>query len=205
MTPQIVAIGGPSGSGKSYLSQAMARRLPGEVSIVSLDSYYRDLPHLDYEQRCQINFDHPDSIDDELLTLQLETLLAGRAIDKPVYDFTTHRRAAATERIEPAPVTILEGIFALYFPRVRGIAAVKVYVETPDGECYDRRLERDTHERGRTADSVAHQYEATVRPMAAEFIWPTRAFADVRVSGVQPVEDSVEAILSRLHTSLRVS
>lgn len=198
MKPAIVAIAGPSGSGKSYLSHALSRRLPGQVAIVSIDSYYRDLPHLSYDERCRINFDHPDSIDDELLTAQLGTLLAGHPIDKPVYDFAAHRRAAETERVEPAPVLVLEGIFALYFPRVREIAAVKVYVETPDGECYDRRLERDTHERGRTPDSVAEQYAATVRPMAAEFVWPTRRFANVLVSGMQPVELAVDAILAAL-------
>lgn len=198
MKPAIVAIAGPSGSGKSYLSHALARRLPGQVAIVSIDSYYRDLPHLSHEERCRINFDHPSSIDDELLTAQLETLLTGHPIDKPVYDFAAHRRAAETERVEPAPVLVLEGIFALCFERVRDIAAVKVYVETPDGECYGRRLERDTHERGRTPDSVAEQYEATVRPMAAEFVWPTRRFADVQVSGTQPVELAVDAILAAL-------
>ena len=198
LKPAIVAIAGPSGSGKSYLSHALAHRLPGEVGILSIDSYYRDLPHLSYAQRCEINFDHPDSIDDQLLTTQLEALLAGHAIEKPVYDFATHLRAPEPEPFAPAPILVLEGIFALYFPRVREIAAVKVYVQTPDEECYGRRLERDTHERGRTPDSVAHQYQATVLPMAAEFVWPTRRFADLEVSGTQPVELAVDAILKLL-------
>lgn len=195
MKPFIIAIAGASGAGKSYLAAALAANFePGTVSTLSIDSYYRDLPHLTFEERCAINFDHPDSIDEPLLAEQIEALSRGEAVDKPAYDFAIHRRAPGSEPFAPSALLIVEGIFALCFPSLRSLANLRVYVDTADPECYGRRLTRDTAERGRTADSVERQYQETVRPMAAEFVWPTREFADLRVSGVRPVNEAVEAI-----------
>jgi uridine kinase len=195
--PLIIAIGGPSGSGKSYLAQHLAQALP-DSSVLSLDSYYREFHHLGYAERCELNFDHPDSIDTPLLIAQMETLAQGWPIKRPVYDFETHARHPLPEPFLPRRYVILEGIFALYFARVRQLALLKVFVQTPDSQCFDRRLARDTVERGRSAASVSDQYTHTVRPMAYEYIWPTRHYANVIIPGNQPIAHSVDQVLSAL-------
>lgn len=195
--PYIIAIGGPSGSGKSYLAHALTRELP-DASVLSLDSYYHELAQLSYEERCAVNFDHPDSVDSALLISHLETIAQGWPVKRPIYRFETHSRAAATDPFLPRRYVILEGIFALYFARVRELAALKVFVKTPDAECFSRRLDRDTAERGRSAASVASQYEDTVRPMAFEYVWPTRHYANLVIPGNQNIGLSVEQVLATM-------
>jgi uridine kinase len=195
--PYIIAIGGPSGSGKSYLAAALTREL-GDASVLSVDSYYHDLPQLSYEQRCAVNFDHPDSVDSALLASQLESITQGWPVKRPIYRFETHARAQATDPFLPRRYVIVEGIFALYFARVRELAQLKVFVKTPDAECFERRLDRDTVERGRTAASVTSQYEDTVRPMAFEYVWPTRHYANLVIPGNQSIGLSVEQVLAAM-------
>ena len=197
MKPYVIAIAGPSGAGKSYLAHALASRLP-DASVLSLDSYYRDLSNLSLEDRAAVNFDHPAALDEELLVSQIAQLADGSSVDRPVYDFETHSRVDRTDPFIPGRYLIIEGIFALYFDRVRAMTGAKVFVQTPDSQCFERRLDRDTIERGRTPDSVVNQYHQTVRPMAFQYVLPTKAFADVVIPGNQEIGRSVEQVLDAM-------
>lgn len=198
MKPYLIAIAGPSGAGKSYLAQHVAAALPAPAAVLSVDSYYRERTGLSYDERCAINFDHPDALDRPLLLDQIAALSQGQAIEHPVYQFETHARAANAVAFVPPPYVILEGIFALYFAELRELAQLKVFVETPDGLCFNRRLKRDTEERDRSEESVTRQYTETVRPMAYEYVWPTAQFADLVISGRQPIAESVSQVLARV-------
>ena len=147
--------------------------------LIDMDAYYRPLDGMPLADRDRVNFDHPETIDFPLLIQQLRQLLAGRSIEKPVYDFTKHTRAPATEHVEPREVIVVEGILALASAELRDLLDLKVYVDVPDQVRYDRRLVRDVTERGRTAESVRWQFENTVRPMHREFVEPSKAFADI--------------------------
>ena len=195
--PYIIAIGGASGSGKSYLARALQRELP-DASVLSVDSYYHELAHLSYAERCGVNFDHPDSVDSALLGRQLATIAQGWPVKRPHYRFDTHSRAPVSDPFMPRQYVIVEGIFALYFVQVRGVSQLKVFVQTPDDECFHRRLDRDTAERGRTAESVTSRYEETVRPMALEYVLPTRHYANVIIPGNQNIVLSVEQVLNAM-------
>jgi uridine kinase len=192
MKPFLIGVAGPSGAGKSELSRLMARRLPGGTALISLDSYYRALSHLPLSEREKCNFDHPDSLDWELIHSHLDAIRQGLPIDEPVYLFHCHSRAAETRRVEPAPFVILEGLFALHDSEVRRRLDARIFVIAPDDVCLSRRLARDTVERGRTQESVLRQYAETVRPMAERFVLPTERYADLVVSGVEPLEHSWE-------------
>ncbi len=201
MQPYLIAIAGPSGAGKSYLAHHLAQALPAPAAVLSLDSYYLELTGLSYGERCQFNFDHPAALDHDLLVAQVRSVAAGQAVDRPIYQFETHSRAHHSAPFDPPPFVILEGIFGLYFSEIRALANLKVFVETPDGLCFDRRLRRDTSERERSEESVTRQYSETVRPMAAEYVWPTAAFADVILPGNQPIDESVRQVLTRVAQS----
>ena len=148
MRSHIIGIAGPSSSGKSELAKQLVQRLPG-TSVVSLDSYYRGMEEIPLEERKKVNFDHPDSIDWELLHEHLVAIAAGRAFDEPVYSFAGYSRTSETRRIEPAAFLIVEGLFTLYWPELRAMIDTKVYVQTDPEVCFQRRLARDVSERGR--------------------------------------------------------
>jgi len=196
MATRLIGIAGPSGSGKSELS----RRLSAATGapLVSLDSYYRDLTNLPLEERAKTNFDEPASLDHELLFAHCAALAAGQAIDVPHYDFATHTRVAGTQRIEPVNLVIIEGLFTLYWNDLRHSLTASVYVDLDDETCYSRRRARDVCERGRTPECVERQYFATVRPMAEQYIWPTRRHADIIVRGDALLEESVATVLAYL-------
>lgn len=147
--------------------------------LIDIDSYYRPLDGMPPAERERVNFDHPDTIDFPLLMAQLRELLAGRAIEKPVYDFSTHTRAPGTEHVEPRDVIVVEGILCLASSDLRELFDLKVFVDVPDDVRYARRLLRDVTERGRTPESVQWQFEYTVRPMHREFVEPGKALADL--------------------------
>lgn len=192
--PYLIAVAGPSCSGKSELSKALQTKL--KAPVLGLDSYYREFAHLPLEQRARMNFDEPASLDQNLLIAQVRSLGEGRAIEKPVYDFSRHTRSGEVERIEPAGYVIVEGLFALYWPELRELYGTSVFIDVDDAVCYQRRLERDVRERARTPESVNVQYNTMVRPMAERYILPTRAWADVVVSGVEPLERTSAAVLA---------
>jgi uridine kinase len=194
-TPHLIGVAGPSCAGKTELARALGDRLP--APIISLDSYYVDLVHLPFEERPRTNFDVPESLDKDLFVNQLRQLSRGEEIHVPVYDFTRHIRASETKSVRAGEFVIVEGLFALYWEEVRALLGTKVFVFADDDICFGRRLERDVRERGRTPESVREQYDSTVRPMAETYILPTRRFADLVLSGTDPLEQSVRAVLTR--------
>jgi uridine kinase len=151
------------------------------------------------EERKKVNFDHPDSLDWELLHEHLVAISEGRAFDEPVYSFADYARTAETRRIEPREFLIVEGLFVLYWPELRQMLDTRVYVQTDPDVCFARRLSRDVAERGRTPQSVLEQYERTVRPSAEWFVNPTQKYASLVVSGEEPFDKSTGAVLSALH------
>ena len=197
MKPHIIGIAGPSSSGKTELAKQVCLKLPG-TSIVSLDSYYRGYAHLRLEERTHINFDHPDALDWELLHEHLRDLTGGRAFEEPVYSFAEYTRLPGTRMIEPHQHVIVEGLFVFYWPELRDILDTKVFVETDPAVCFKRRLRRDVAERGRTEESVREQYARTVLPGAERFVNPTKRFADLVVSGEEPLDRSTAAVMEEL-------
>jgi uridine kinase len=197
MKPHIIGIAGPSSSGKTELARQLAHRLP-ETTIVSLDSYYRGMDEIPVEARKKVNFDHPDSIEWPLLQQHLKAISAGLPFDEPVYSFADYARTAETRRIEPSNFVIVEGLFVFHWPELRELLDTKVYVETGESVCFNRRLKRDVAERGRTPESVCEQYERTVRPSAEWFVIPSKKFADLVVSGEDPLAESTAAVMRAL-------
>ena len=178
--PLIIGVAGGSGSGKTTIADSIVDAIGSEsVALIQHDSYYRDQTHLPVEERAKVNYDHPDSLETDLLVTHLEALLAGEAIERPVYDFTVHNRADETVTVEPKPAVIVEGILVLYEPGLRRLMDLKVYVDTDADLRIVRRLDRDMTERGRTFASVQQQYLETVRPMHLQFVEPSKRYADI--------------------------
>lgn len=176
----IIGICGGTGSGKTTIARAIVEAVGGQnVVLVEQDSYYRNLADMPLDERHQANFDHPDSIDSDMLVNHLMRLKQGLTVEMPLYDFKTHTRSDRIEIIEPKPVVIVEGILIFAEPRVLGLLDMRVYVDTPDDIRFIRRLKRDIAERGRTTESVIDQYYRTVRPMHHEFVEPSKRHADI--------------------------
>ncbi len=178
--PLFIAIAGGSGSGKTTIARSVVD-LVGRDKVVYLqqDAYYRAYPNLDLEQRAKINYDHPDSIEMELLITHLDALRAGQSIDRPVYDFASHTRTSETYTLVPEAAVVVEGILVLADPELRKRFDVRVFIDTEPDIRLIRRLQRDTLERGRTVASVIAQYEKTVRPMHYQFVEPSKRYADI--------------------------
>ncbi len=176
----IIGICGGTGSGKTTIARSIVESVGAEnVILVEQDSYYRNLADLPLDERHQANFDHPDSIDSEMLVNHLKRLKNNQSIEMPVYDFKTHTRKAESEHLEPKPVVIVEGILIFSEPRVLDLLDVRVFVDTPDDVRLIRRLRRDINERGRSFERTLEQYEKTIRPMHNEFVEPSKRHADV--------------------------
>ncbi len=200
--PLFIGLAGGSGSGKTTIAESVVERLDGRVSLLQHDAYYCHQPELSYEERTRVNYDHPSSLETELLVEHLGRLRSGVAIEKPVYDFATHLRSDESHRVEPAPVVLVEGILVLSEPELRSELDLKIFVDTDADLRLARRLERDINDRGRTVDSVIDQYFASVRPMHLEFVAPSRRYADLIIpEGYNPaaVATVVELIRSRLN------
>jgi uridine kinase len=176
----IIGICGGTGSGKTTVANRILESVSAEeVAFLQQDSYYRNLDEMPLDFRQAINFDHPDAIDNDLLVEHIKALKAGRAVDLPVYDFKRHTRLGETRRMEPRPITIVEGILVFADARLRAEMDIKVFVDTPDDIRFIRRLRRDMVERGRSIDYVIEQYLTTVRPMHMQFVEPSKRYADV--------------------------
>ncbi|MCC8361392.1 uridine kinase [Salinimicrobium sediminilitoris] len=176
----IIGIAGGTGSGKTTVVNQIIEELKNEeVDVISQDSYYQDTSHLTYEQRTKINFDHPKSIDFDLLVSHLKDLKAGKNIQQPVYSFKQHNRTSETITIEPRKVIIVEGILILTHPDIREMFDIKIYVHADSDERLIRRLKRDIAERGRDLEEVLNRYQTTLKPMHQQFIEPTKEFADI--------------------------
>jgi uridine kinase len=207
--PLIIGIGGGTGSGKTTVARILCERYAElGVSLVELDSYYHDRSHLSPEERAGVNYDEPSAIDHDLLLRQLERLASGQSIRKPRYLFATHTRSAEVDRVKPTAIIIVEGLFALWDPRICSLMGLKVYVDADPDLRFIRRLQRDLAERGRTVESVITQYLQTVRPMHQRYIEGTRENADLVVdtsSGSLPglIEAVDRALASRAFHSPR--
>jgi uridine kinase len=192
----IISIAGPSCAGKTELGRGLAHEL--SCSVLVLDSYYRDLSALVPSERAGVNFDAPVALDHELLIEQVRALSRGEIVERPVYDFATHTRVPRGERVAASEFLIIEGLFALYWPELRELATTKVFVDAPEDVCFRRRQLRDVTERGRTLESVITQFKETVQPMAALHVCPTYKYADLLLSGEQPLSRSVDAVLKHV-------
>ena len=182
--PVVVGVAGGSASGKSAVVEAVVEELGSEtVAVVPHDAYYRDLSHLEMEERRRVNVDHPDSLETALLLGHLRALRTGTPVELPVYDFATHTRADRGRVLEPAPVLLVEGILVLAEARLRRLMDLKVFVHVSADERLARRLDRDVRLRGRTPDSVRADHESRVQPMHERFVEPSREWADVVIEG----------------------
>lgn len=195
--PVVLGIAGCSGSGKTTLAVELARTLDGVH--FPLDNYYRDLSHLSPSERAAQNFDDPALIESSLLAAHVAALARGESIERPLYDFASYTRIPGqSETIRPGTCLAVEGLFAFVYEDLLPLYQLKVYVETPDAICFDRRLRRDTVERGRSTESVTRQYEATVRPSSLSFVRPSAKHADLIVEGTESLDWKVEQVLAAL-------
>ena len=178
---KIIGIAGGSGSGKTRLVKNILSEInTKKVISIMVDSYYKDLSHLSFDKRCENNFDHPDSIDFELLYNDLKKILNNQPIKTPVYDYKTHtRKKNEFQLIDNVNVILLEGIFALYSEKIRNLMDLKIFVDTPSDIRILRRVKRDVNKRARTIESIIKQYNDTVRPMYIKFVKPTKDYADL--------------------------
>ncbi len=179
-SPITIAVAGGTGSGKTTIANEIVKRVGADqIAYIQHDSYYLDWGRLPLDPRNLPNFDHPDALETDLLIEHLQALKADRAVDIPVYDFTTHRRTPHTRRVEPHPVILVEGLLIFVEARLRALFDVKIFVDTDGDIRFIRRLRRDIAERGRSMESVVDQYLSTVRPMHLEFVEPSKRYADV--------------------------
>jgi uridine kinase len=204
MRSLIIGVAGGSGSGKSTVARKVTEQLTDvSVAQVSMDAYYRNMSHLTFDERRQLNWDHPDLVDMELLGDQLEALATGAAVDKPVYDYVAHLRAARTERVSGADVVLVDGILLFWNPRVRALCDLKIFVDVEADIRLIRRIRRDMRVRGRQLNDILDQYLTTVRPMHEEFVEPTKQFADIIVPHGGRNEVAIEMIAARIQERLR--
>ena len=203
ITPLVIGIAGGSGSGKTTVANVILQRVgPERIAYLPHDAYYRDLTSLPPNQQLQVNFDHPDSLENELLIEHVKKLRNMQPIDLPVYDFTHNCRTDQTIQIEPKGVIMVEGILIFAEPELRDLFDVKIFVDTDADIRFIRRLERDIHERGRAIDSVIKQYTTTVRPMHLEFVEPSKRYADIIIpeGGMNMV--AMEMVIARIEALL---
>ncbi|HEU4629438.1 MAG TPA: uridine kinase [Gemmatimonadaceae bacterium] len=202
--PLVIGIAGGTGSGKSTVARRVAEalRASSSVAFLDMDAYYRSFGHLSLDERRQVNWDHPDALDLDLLVAQLAELAAGRAVEKPVYDFVTHLRAARTVRVEPANVVVVDGILLFADERVRALCDVKVFVDADADVRLIRRIRRDMAARGRPLEEILNQYLSTVRPMHLQFVEPSKRYADVIIPRGGHNAVAVEMIVAKIQRRL---
>ena len=203
VAPLVIGIAGGSGSGKTTVAQEILQRVgPDRIAFLQHDAYYKDLSGLPPVQRAAVNFDHPNSLESELMIRHIEQLKRGEPVELPIYDFATHSRTKESFTVQPRAVILIEGILIFVEPALRDICDVKIFVDTDSDLRFIRRLQRDIAERGRTEEMVVRQYLATVRPMHLEFVEPSKRYADViipeggmNVAALDMVVARVEALL----------
>ena len=199
----IIGIAGGSGSGKTRLSKNILKEIKDEqVQSISVDSYYKDLLHLTFEERSKNNFDHPNAIDFDLLYNNLKDIINNKTIYVPLYDYKNHtRKKNKSRKIKNVKVIILEGILALYDSNIRELMSMKIFVDTPSDIRLLRRIKRDVNKRARTIESVTEQYNNTVKPMFLKFVRPTKDYADLIVPLGGKNKISIDAIVTNIKKS----
>ncbi len=201
--PVVVGIAGGTASGKTTVARKLNEALSGcRVAFIDQDSYYKDLADLPLEERREINFDHPDAFDTELLVSHLQALKAGAAVEKPVYDFVTSTRTKRTQKVAPGDLILIEGILVLHMEPVRDELDVRIFVDAEDDVRIIRRLTRDIKERGRDFDHVVHQYFRHVRPMHMGFVEPSKRYADIIVPHGGNNDTAIEMLVGALRSRL---
>ena len=204
MKPILIAVAGGSASGKTTVVKKIIQRLNSkDITVITHDDYYKDLTNLPLEERYKVNFDHPDSLDNDLFVEQLSKLLNGETIEKPTYDFIEHNRSKVTTKVSPTRIIMIEGILVLEDERVRDLATIKLFVESDDDIRFIRRLVRDTKERGRSIESVINQYLTTVKPMYYSFIKPTKRYADMIIPNDSTHDVAVDCIARMINDMLK--
>ena len=199
-----IGVAGGTGSGKTTVSEAILDRVGRDrIAYLQQDSYYCDLSHLPHKERVQVNFDHPDSLETDLLIRHLTALRDGLAVDVPVYDFTRYTRTGEMRRVEPRRVILVEGILIFAEKALRDLFDVRIFVDADADIRFIRRLQRDLEERGRSAESVVRQYLSTVRPMHLEFVEPTKRYADVIIPGGGFNTVALDMVVARIEAMLR--
>ncbi len=202
--PLIIGIAGGSGSGKTTVAQEILNRVgPDRIAYLPHDSYYKDLSGLPPVQKAEVNFDHPNSLETELLAQHVRQLKDGKSIKLPVYDFSTHSRTEKTIPISPHRVIVVEGILIFAEPELRPLFDIKIFVDTDADLRFIRRLQRDITERGRTPESVIKQYLKTVRPMHLEFVEPSKRYADVIIPEGGFNTAALDMVAARIEALLR--
>lgn len=203
MTPFVIGIAGGTGSGKTTVAHAIVKRVGEErIAFLSHDAYYRDFADLPKDILAGKNFDHPDSLETELLVRHLRALKQGMVVEMPVYDFRVHRRAKETRRVEPRKVILVDGILIYVEAELRKLFDVKIFVDTDSDVRLIRRIKRDIAERGRSLESVVAQYESTVRPMHLEFVEPSKRYADLIIPEGGENTVALEFLFARLNALL---
>lgn len=199
----IIGISGASASGKSCIARNLLSELGSDqVSVISEDAYYKDLSHLSFEERSNTNFDHPDSLDHDLLLQHLQRLQNGESVDIPKYDFSNHLRLQETRHIDEHRIIILEGILLFVDKPLRELMDIRIFMDTPLDVCLIRRLQRDIVQRGRSLDSVLEQYQHTVRPMYFQFVEPSKRYADIIVPRGGENRIAIDMILAKMREML---
>ncbi|CCZ85698.1 uridine kinase [Firmicutes bacterium CAG:631] len=199
MKPILIIVAGGSASGKSTVVNEIIERLKSvHVAIIKHDDYYVDLTNMPMEERKLVNYDHPSSLDNELLYQHLQDLLNNKAVLKPTYDFIEHNRNTNKELLEPKKVIILEGILSLVDKRIRDLASIKIFVELDDDLRFIRRLTRDINERGRSVESVIQQYLTTVKPMYHKYVKPQKKYCDIIIPNDKSHDVAVDVIVCKI-------
>jgi len=202
-TPLTIGIAGGTGSGKTTVANVILEKVGRDrIAYLPHDAYYRDLGDLPYDQKAAMNFDHPDSLETELMIKHILELKKANAVEIPVYDFSTHSRTSKTIRVEPRAVIIVEGILLFVDKQLRDLLDIKIFVDTDADIRFIRRLQRDITERGRTTDMVVQQYLSTVRPMHLEFVEPSKRYANIIIPEGGLNEIAMDMVIARIEMLL---
>lgn len=203
--PIVFGVAGGTASGKTTVARAILDAVgASQIAYLPHDAYYIDRLDLSFAERARLNYDHPDSLDTKLLIRHIKELIAGNPVNMPVYDFTTDQRTEETVIVEPAPIILVDGILIFTKRKLRDLMDIKIFVDTDSDVRFIRRLIRDINERGRTLESVVHQYLETVRPMHLKFVEPSKRYADVIIPGGGHNKVAMEMVVSRLQMLMRV-
>lgn len=203
--PIVFGVAGGTASGKTTVARAILDAVgASQIAYMPHDAYYRDRLDLSAEERARLNYDHPDSLDTKLFVRHIKELMAGNAINMPVYDFTTDQRTSDTILVEPAPIILVDGILIFTKRKLRDLMDIKIFVDTDADVRFIRRLTRDMKERGRSLESVVQQYLDTVRPMHLKFVEPSKRYADIIIPGGGHNKVAMEMVVSRLQMLMRI-